>query len=183
MPQRVIILIADGFEETEALAPLDVMRRAGFDVQLISISESLNVCSSHNVKITADALLGDGIGEYDLLMLPGGMPGTKNLLADERVCNEVRRAAQKDKVVAAICAAPMILGRLGLLKGKKATCFPGFENELEGAKHINIPVVTDGKIITGRGAGAAVEFGLALITALDGSDKSFEIARQITLIQ
>ncbi len=183
MAKRVVIFLANGFEETEALAPLDVMRRAGIEVELVSIEAELTVTSSHTVKVVADSLLSDGVGDYDLVMLPGGMPGTKNLLADQRVCDEVLRAAQNGKHVAAICAAPMILGRLGLLKGKKATCFPGFEGELEGAKHINVPVVTDGNIITGRGAGAAIDFGLAIISALLSSDKSLETARQITLIQ
>ncbi len=181
--KKAIILLADGFEESEAIVPCDLMRRAKIDVRLVSINKSDNVMSSHNIRIEADQTLDDDLGDYDLLMLPGGMPGTKNLLGDKRVCDEVLRAAAAGKVVTAICAAPMILGHLGLLQGKRATCYPGFDKELKGATYTAEAVVVDGNIITGRGAGAALHFGLELVAALDGKEKSSEIADQIVMRQ
>lgn len=183
MDKHVIILLAKGFEEVEALAPCDVLRRAGAKVSLLSVTDDLTVESSHGVKIVADGLMKDGVGNYDMIVLPGGMPGTKNLLASEAVCAEVQRASKNGKAIGAICAAPMILGRLDLLQGKQATCFPGFEEDLIGATHLDLPSVIDGNIITGRGAGTAIQFGLSLITVLFSAEKSLEIARQITLLQ
>ncbi len=182
MSFKAVVFLADGFEEAEALVPCDLLRRAGYEVKLVTINKTADVQSSHKIHIVADEVLGTTPLTYDLLMLPGGMPGTTNLLADERVCSEVKKANAEGKIVTAICAAPMILGQLGLLQGKKATCYPGFEKHLTGAKHQNVPVVTDGNIITGRGAGAAIEFALAQITALEGADKAQAIAKQITLI-
>lgn len=181
MGKKAIVFLADGFEETEALAPVDLMRRSGVDVRLISINETRTVTSSHNIVLTADQTIAEGIGDYDLLMLPGGMPGTKNLNACKQVTDEVLNADKSGKLIAAICAAPMVLGQLGLLKGKNATCFPGFEQYLEGANITNTGVVVDGKIITAIGAGASLQLGVAIVSELFGKEAGVKISEQIQM--
>ncbi len=158
------IFLADGFEETEALATLDVMRRAKLDVQTVGVTGEY-VTSSHNVTVKADILLDDvNLDEADGAVLPGGMPGTLNLRASQGVIDCVRFCYDNNKLVAAICAAPSILGQLGMLNGKSATCFPGFEDELIGAHYTAEHTQTDGNIITAKGAGCAVEFGYAIVS-------------------
>lgn len=154
------MFLADGFEETEAIGCLDVLRRAEIEVKTVGIGGK-EITGSHGVCVVAD-LCADEIclDGLDGVILPGGMPGTTNLQADERVINAVKECAEKGKLVAAICAAPMILGKLGLLDGKEAVCYPGFEEHLTGAMvDANALVAIDGNIITGKGAGAAMLFG------------------------
>lgn len=159
----IYILLANGFEETEMIAPLDILRRAGISVQTVGVTGK-EVTGAHGVTVTAD-ILPDGVDKSlaDGVVLPGGMPGTTNLQASPFVEELVLSCAKENKLVAAICAAPMILGELGLLSGKEATCFPGFEEHLKGATVTSAPVAVAENIITGKGAGCALEFGAALV--------------------
>lgn len=181
MVHNIVTILADGFEETEALAPVDLMRRCGFNVRLLTINQTVTVTSSHNITIAADDTINNGFGQYDLIMLPGGMPGTKNLFANQQLREELIKAYSENKWIAAICAAPMILGQLGMLEGRKAICYPGFEQYLEGAQLTNKQVVTDGNIITAIGAGAAFDFGLEIIKNLENIDAANKIAKSIML--
>lgn len=157
------LFLAEGFEETEALACLDVMRRAKLRVQTVGVTGEF-VISSHGVCVKSD-IDADSVdySEIEGAILPGGMPGTLNLEKDSRVIDCVKYCYENDKIVAAICAAPSILGHLGILDGKGATCFPGFEKELKGASCTGAHTATDGKVITGKGAGCAIEFGHAIV--------------------
>ena len=158
------VFLADGFEETEALAALDVMRRAKLDVKTVGVTGEY-VTSSHNVTVKSDISLDDV--SYDGIegaVLPGGMPGTLNLEKSEGVINCVKYCYENSKIVAAICAAPSILGHLGYLQGRKATCFPGFETELDCKEYTSSHTQTDGLIVTAKGAGCAIEFGHAIVT-------------------
>lgn len=159
----IYVFLAEGFEETEAIAPIDILRRSGKEVITVGIGEEV-ITSSHGVSVIADITEVDFFpsDELEMIVLPGGMPGTLNLEKSRTVQDAIDYCAENDRYIAAICAAPSIIGKKGLLKGKKATCFPGFEEFLEGADFTGEPVEADGKIITARGAGVAVEFGLKL---------------------
>ena len=166
----VYIFLAEGFEEIEALAPLDLLRRAGVEVKTIGVG-SRTVVGSHSIPVVADMLdseLCDGTPE--MVILPGGMPGTLNLNESKVVHKAIRSAIESGAYVCAICAAPLILGRLGLLTGKEAICYPGFEDELVGATISGKTVAVDGKIITAKGMGAAIDFGLTLVAILKGNE-------------
>lgn len=164
----VYVFLAEGFEEMEALAPIDLLRRVGVEVTTVGVGGKL-IKGAHGVGFTADS---DGEGldfsDVDGVVLPGGMPGTTNLDASPMVEACLMKAAEKNALIAAICAAPSVLGHKGLLNGKKATCFPGFEGDLLGALHTGSPVEKDGNIITARGAGVALDFALALVAELKG---------------
>ena len=179
----VLVFLAEGFEEIEALTPVDLLRRAGLDVRTAAVGHagdgSRVVCGSHGIPVTADALAEDfasGPSPLEAVILPGGMPGAKNLDADGTVdALLAKAAADPDCVIAAICAAPMVLGRRGLLEGIRATCFPGYEKELRGAEVLRSDApegraVTDGRFVTACGMGAATEFALALVKKLKGED-------------
>jgi 4-methyl-5(b-hydroxyethyl)-thiazole monophosphate biosynthesis len=163
----VYILLAPGFEETEALAPADLLRRANIETALVSITGE-SVPGSHGITVVADMGLDEvDLSKADMIVLPGGAPGYKNLGADPRVERLVREAAERDLWIAAICAAPTLLGRWGLLEGKKAICYPGMEDQLTGALVQTAPgEIRDGKIITGRAAGNAIDFAAELIEVL-----------------
>ena len=166
----VYIFLAEGFEEIEALAPLDLLRRAGVEVKTVGVG-SKTVIGSHSIPVVADMLdseLCDNSPE--MVILPGGMPGTLNLNASKVVHGAIRAAVESGAYVCAICAAPLILGRLGLLSGKEAICYPGFEDELVGATISENTVAIDGKIITAKGMGAAIDFGLTLVSILKGNE-------------
>ncbi len=176
----IYIFLADGFEEIEALAPLDFLLRAGVDVKTVAVDEML--CrGTHNIKVQADLRTDDIFLDDSLegIILPGGMPGAKNLNNSSQVQSAIDYCAKNAKVIGAICAAPFILGRKGLLNGKKATCFPGFENELAGAEVLPDGVVTDGNIVTAKGAGVAWEFGAAVASLVAGETRAEEILRGI----
>ena len=158
----VYILLADGFEEIEALEPLDIMRRAEIDVRTVSIADKV-VTGAHGIKVEADILMSDVDEEsMDMLFLPGGM-GHELLDASNEVHYLINKAHVEGKYIASICAAPSILGKKGMLDGKNATCFPGYDKYLYGAKYSSEKVVVDGKFITAKGAGAAAEFGFKLV--------------------
>ena len=171
----VYVFLADGFEETEAIAPIDIMRRSGLRVAVVGVGGK-TVTSSHGVTVTADIEENEAVfDELEAVVLPGGMPGTLNLEANATVQKFVDYAAENNIYVCAICAAPSILGHKGLLDGKKATCFPGFEKDLIGAQATGLPAVCDGKMITGKGAGAAIEFGLLISEKLCGESVSKKV--------
>lgn len=168
----VYVFLAPGFEEMEALAPVDIMRRAGLSVQTVGIG-GRTVTGAHGITVVADiaeeAFTPD---DMEAVVLPGGMPGTKNLEASHTVSVALDRAVQENCIIAAICAAPSILGHRGLLQGKYVTCYPGFEEELQGATVTGDIVVVDGQIVTACGAGAAVDFGLQLVLLLHSAEKA-----------
>ena len=172
----VYVFLADGFEDIEALAPIDILRRANVDVKTVGVTGK-EVTSSHGVTVKADISVSDIKldSDLELIVLPGGMPGTLNLEASVGVQKAIDFCAANDKYIAAICAAPSILGHKGLLKRKKATCFPGFEKDLVGADACSDLVIKDGKIITGKGPGACIEFGLKLAEILVSADAALNI--------
>ena len=176
----VYVLLAPGFEEAEALVPVDLLRRAEIETKTVTIT-GMPVPGSHGVTVTADLTLDQAdLSQADMVVLPGGGLGYQNLGEEPRVEALVREAAGKGVWVAAICAAPTLLGRWGLLNGKQAVCYPGMEEGLAGARsRPDSGVVVDGKIITGRAAGSAFDFGLALVEALAGRERSDEVRRGI----
>lgn len=161
---KIGIFMASGCEEIEGLAVVDIARRAGIEIDMISITGTKEVCGSHQITFLADTTKEQAdYAAYDGIVLPGGKPGTINLGADETVDRVIRQFASEGKLVAAICAAPSVLGQAGLLNGKKATCHPGFEEKLTGAEVLAEPVVVDGNIITSRGMGTAIPFALEIV--------------------
>lgn len=178
--KKVYIFLAEGFEEVEALTVVDILRRAGIDIQTVSVSGGKQLTSSHNVKIEADVLYEEiEVQKADMLVLPGGMPGTRNLEAHTELCSQLRAFDKEGKNLAAICAAPLVLGANEILQGKKAVCYPGFEKELLGAVVVDSPVAEDTNVITGKGLGAAIEFSLALVARLEDKEKAAQIKEQI----
>lgn len=178
--KTVYAFLADGMEEVEALMVIDLLRRTKkLDVVTVSIKDELLVESSHNIKLYADKnIIEIDFEKGDCIFLPGGLPGTTNLAACDKLTEQIVKYNEDGKVLAAICAAPSVLGQLGVLKGKNATCYPGFEDKLEGATYGG-SVVTDGNIVTGKGLGVALEMGLELITVLVDKETSDAIAAQI----
>lgn len=178
----VYVFLADGFEEIEALTPVDLLRRAGVEVRTVSIyNDRKNVTGARKIEVVADAVLNESdYDDADILVLPGGMPGTVNLLECAALMDIVDRQNAKGGRVAAICAAPArILGSRGLLDGKMATCYPGLEEMMKGATSVIKTVVTDGNITTSRGLGTAVDLACELITLLCGQEKSDEIRKSV----
>ena len=176
----ILLLLADGFEETEALVPLDLLRRGKLEVRTVGITGK-TVTGAHGIAVTADLVPKAVSGTIDALILPGGMPGTTNLDASRDVDRLIDKTLSDGGRLAAICAAPIVLGRRGLLDGKRAVCFPGFENQLRGAIKSDKRVETDGNVTTAVGMGAAYEFGLALLSLLAGR-KTAEQVRVSSLI-
>lgn len=176
----VYIFLADGFEELEAIAPIDIMRRAGLDAVTVGIGGS-PVRGAHGIEMRTDITDAEMQldGRLQAVMLPGGMPGTRNLDASPAVHRALDFCAENGLVVTAICAAPSVLGKRGMLAGREAACFPGFEQLLTGARLSQSHVAADGCYITARGAGVAVEFGLKIVEKLCGSEKSAEIRAAI----
>ena len=171
----IYMFLANGFEEIEALCPLDLLRRAGLEVTTVGIGGEM-ICGSHGITVAAD--IPEGMyadAAPDMIILPGGMPGSKNLDESRTVDVALKAAARRGAYIAAICAAPMVLGHRGLLEGKEAICYPGFEKELTGATISDKKVVRDGNIITAAGMGVALEFGLKLVEALKGAQAAEEL--------
>lgn len=169
--------LADGFEEIEALATVDILRRADIPVCTVGVGGEV-IRGTHDICVKADMHIDDFEINEDMsgVILPGGMPGVKNLYAEERVQDAVSYSVSRNLYVCAICAAPSILGRMGVLKGKKATCFPGFEDELLEAKLSADKVVVDGKIITAKGAGCALDFGFAIVSEVESESDADRIS-------
>lgn len=175
----ILVTLANGFEEIEALAVVDVLRRAELDVLTVGIGGK-SVRGAHGIVVAADLDEHEVRDKYlEALVLPGGMPGTLNLEHSDTVQRLIDRAVERELLIGAICAAPSILGHKGLLNGRHATCFPGFEQELDGAILETTPVVKDGRFITARGAGVAVDFGLALVAELVSPDEAQRLRRAL----
>lgn len=171
--------LADGFEEMEAVVPYDYLKRAGVDIQLVGVTGKV-VTGSHGVPYTCHITLDEvDLDQMEGLMLPGGMPGTNNLYASDAVRNFITYAVEQKLLIGAICAAPSILGRMGILRRRHATCFPGFENFLLDAVVTQRPVTVDGNLITAKGAGVSLEYAYELTKYLKGEEKAKEIAEQI----
>ena len=178
---RVAVLLADGFEEVEAVAVIDVLRRAGIDTVIAGL-HSGPVSSARRVNIVPDTVI-DAVkaDDFDMLVLPGGQPGSDNLNADPRVRELVRSFAQKDKFTGAICAAPIVLASAGVLEGKHATSYPSYKDKLGGARYEEKSVVVDGKVLTSRGAGTALTFGLAIVEKLMSREKAQKIKESMLI--
>ena len=179
---KTAVIFAEGFEEVEAIAVVDVIRRAKIECTIISVSEQKIVSSARNIKVVTDKLLSEvNIDEYGMLILPGGMPGTKNLAENKELESIILKFKKENKMLAAICAAPTVYGNLGLLKGEKAVCYPGCEANLIGAEVLMDKVVVSNQFITSRGAGTALEFGLKIVEYIKGKDEADTIAKAIIL--
>ena len=175
----IYMFLANGFEEVEALAPLDLMRRAGLTVTTVGIGGEL-ITGAHGITVQAD--IPDSMYRDDapeMIILPGGMPGTRNLDNSPVVDAALKAAAANDAYLAAICAAPMVLGKRGLLKGKRAICYPGFEKFLDGARLSNRHVVRDGKVITAAGMGVALDFGMEIVSMVCGEVAAANLSASI----
>lgn len=175
--KRAYILLANGFEETEAIGTWDVLKRGGVQVALVSIYDQYEVDGAHGLRLSTCLTLKDLKGELaDAIILPGGMPGATNLHESKEVVALVQAHYEAEKVVAAICAAPLVLGREGLLEGKRATCYPGFEKELQGATTTGEGTTVDGHIVTGKGPAYAFHFGIEILRQLKGDEAAKEVA-------
>lgn len=178
--KQIAIFLAEGFEEIEGLTVVDILRRAGLTIDMVSITGSVKVTGSHGIEITADKTISaTDFTTLDMIVLPGGMPGTKNLESCESLMKQVDTFAKEEKYLAAICAAPSIYGHRGLLSGKRACCYPGFESHLTGAKVTAAEVSVDGHMITSRGMGTAIPFALAIVETFCGKEKAEELAKSI----
>ncbi len=183
MDSKVYIFLADGFEEMEALVPLDVLRRADFEVETVSITDDIEVVGSHGLRVLCDTtihLISQEIA--DLLILPGGAPGADNLAGSEKLAKILTKQNADGKWIAAICAAPYILGQLDILQGKQATCYPGYEHYLNGAEFVKQSVVVSQNIITGNGAGAAIKFAFKIVEELKGKRLADFIAEKMQIV-
>lgn len=174
--KKAIVFLAEGFEEVEALTVVDVLRRGNVEVTTISLTEDPYVCGAHGIEVLCDAVNEYDPSDADLVVLPGGLPGAHNLRASALVSSTVKDFAASGKLVGAICAAPYVLGELGVLSGKKATCYPGFENKLAGADYTAQRVECDGNIITGNGPSSALPFALELLAALTDEQNAQQVA-------
>lgn len=175
----VYMFLADGFEEIEALCPLDLLRRAGIEVKTVGVGSDV-ICGAHGIKVFSDMRDSDfNDGCPDMVIFPGGMPGTLNLDKSDAVHKAIDCAVSHGSYVAAICAAPSILGKRGMLEGKEAICYPGFEDKLLGARISEKKVVRDGKIITAAGMGVALDFGLELVRVLKSDECANELRRAV----
>jgi protein deglycase len=177
---KVYIFLADGFEEIEGLTVVDLLRRVNIDITTVSITGKQYVTGSHKIEVKADALFEElDFSEADMLVLPGGMPGTRYLSEHEGLDGLLKTFYASGKKLSAICAAPSVLGSKGMLQGKAATCYPGFEEFLTGADVKNEAVIIDGEIITSKGLGTAIDFSLALISSLAGEAEARKVAASI----
>jgi 4-methyl-5(b-hydroxyethyl)-thiazole monophosphate biosynthesis len=182
MTQPILIHLANGFEEVEAITIIDVLRRANLNVITVSVTGELLVTGAHRIPVTADKLYEQA--DYDnagMLILPGGMPGSANLMNHAGLTSQLKIFNDRKKPIGAICAAPMVLGSLGILNGKKAVCYPGFESKLTGATIVQSPFVQDGNIITGKGVGAALDFSLGIVKMLKGDQLAEELRAALVM--
>lgn len=178
---KAYAMMADGTEEVECLAVLDVLKRGGVEVVLVSANKTKSVVSSHQVRIEADQIVAEtDFSDGDVIFIPGGMPGAENLSACEPLIAAIRTALEDGRRIAAICAAPgVVLGRHGFLKGKTATCFPGFEKEFQDAEYTSQGVITDGLVTTARGLGFAIDLGLELVKLLISEEVAEDTKKKI----
>ena len=173
---QIIVHLAEGFEEIEAVTIIDVLRRAGLDVITVSVTGNRVVKGSHQIEIKADLLYEEvDYSKGEMIILPGGMPGSKNLNEHEGLKSQIVKYNVDGKYIAAICAAPIVLGGLGILKGKRAVCYPGYEAHLIGAEVKSVSYFVDNNIITGRGIGAALRFSLEIVRILIGEERALQL--------
>lgn len=174
----VYMFLAEGFEETEALGTVDILRRAQVGIQTVSVTGNKIVTGSHQIPVCVDCLFEDiDLENCEMMVLPGGLPGATNLSEHAALCAALRTQSDKHKYVAAICAAPMVLGKNGILQGKKATCYPGFDKYLDGAEYTANLVEVDGHIVTGKGPAAVSEFTFTLVRLLVGKEKELDVRK------
>lgn len=177
---KTLIFLADGFEEIEALTVVDLLRRAGIEISMVSIMGRKSVTGSHKITVEADELFDEAdFGSADMLILPGGMPGTSNLFGCDALKEKIKEFYDQKKLLAAICAAPTVYGKMGLLDGVRACCYPGCETDLKGADVQTTEVTKDGNFITSRGMGTAIPFGLAIIEQFQGKEAADAMAKKI----
>ena len=178
--KKIAVHLADGFEEIEAISIIDVLRRAGFHVTIVSMNKSMEVNGAHEITVKANVLFEDlDYDNIDMIVLPGGMPGAANLKAHSGLREQILNFNDSKKPMAAICAAPMVFGNLGLLKEKQATCYPGFEDELHGAIITGEAVAEAGNIITGKGAGVAIKFALKIVEKFNGKEVADDLGAKM----
>lgn len=178
--KKAYLFFATGFEEVEALTVVDILRRGGVDCKTVSVMGDYDVTSSHAVTVRADLLFDEqDLSDADMLIMPGGSPGTPNLKAHKGLEKLILRYKEEGKYLAAVCAAPTIYGEMGLLEGRNATCYPGMEEGLAGANHLTDKVVCDGQFITSRGMGTCIDFGLTLLARLTSEENAEEVAHKI----
>ena len=177
----IYMFLGTGFEETEAIAPLDLLRRAGLQVQTVGLNGKI-IYGGHGIGVEADIEIGQlDLTDLEMVILPGGLGGVASIRGCQAAMDAIRFAYENNKYTAAICAGPTVLADLGIVDGKKATCYPGCEGQMGSAIMVEAAAVTDGKLITGTSAGCAVPFGLALIAALKGQEEADRIAAQIVI--
>ncbi len=181
--KQASVFLADGFEEIEGLTVVDILRRAGVQTDTVSITGEKTIHGSHQIEVQADFLFEEmDFSQSEMLILPGGMPGTRHLMEHKGLRGLLEAYYEEGQYIAAICAAPSIFGGLGFLKGRKACCYPSFEDKLEGAEVVQDKVCVDGHVITSRGMGTAIPFALKLTALLCGEEKAEEIGRSIIFI-
>ena len=176
---KVNVFFATGYEEVEALTVVDILRRAGIDTDMVSVTDDIVVTGSHNISVKMDKMFADVQNDADMIVLPGGIPGTPNLKAHTGLRQMIEDFYGSGKYIAAICAAPTVFGSMGLLKDRHATCYPGMEDELCCAEAHEDAVVIDDNIITSRGLGTAIDFALALVSVLKSDETAEELAEKI----
>jgi len=180
MKRRIAVHLADGFEEIEAVSIIDVLRRADLEVLVISVTGKMDVLGAHQIVVMADDLFEKvNYDEIYMIVLPGGMPGAANLDSHTGLKRQIMNFVAEKKQLAAICAAPLVFGNLGILEGEKAVCYPGFEGYLKDAEVLKIPVVESGNIITGRGPGVAIQFALKIVEKAVSAEKAELLSRQM----
>ena len=180
MKKKIAVHFAEGFEEIEAIAVVDVLRRADLEVLAVSVTGKLEITGAHQIKVMADVLFENvNYDEIYMIVLPGGMPGAANLDAHSGLKMQIRKFVAENKQLAAICAAPLVLGNLGILEGKQAVCYPGFESYLKDAEVLQIPVADTANIITGRGPGVAIQFALKIVEKVVSVEKAELLAKQM----
>ena len=176
------LFLASGFEEIESIVVIDILRRSNMEITIVSIEKQLEVTGSHHITIKTDVIFENVIFEnIEWLILPGGMPGTTNLNKHEKLKEIIKKHYEKGGSIAAICAAPLILGDMNLLQGKSAICYPGYESHLKGALLSEEKIVDAGNIVTAKGAGVTIPFALKIVEKSKGMDKAQEIANKIML--
>ena len=178
MLKTALIILAEGFEESEAIITIDILRRAQVAVTIAGLTTK-TVVSSRKISINADTVLDDAGTTFDALILPGGMPGTSNLLSDDRVLSLVKMVYTSGRICAAVCAAPKVFGKAGILKGHRYCCFPGAEKDITDGTLVTSSVCVDTNIITSRSFGTSIEFGLAIVEVLMGSDEADKVRKAI----
>ena len=182
MMSQITIYLAEGFEEIEAVTIIDVLRRAGLNAVTVSITGGYFVNGAHNIQIKTDLLFEEvDFDKCKMIVLPGGMPGARNLNEHEGLKARIMEFHENDKLLGAICAAPLVFGNLGILMGKRAVCYPGFESFLQGADVMTNPVLIDGNIITARGVGAALHFALEIVRILAGDDLADKLGKAMLI--